>query len=86
MVGRLFAQNPELYADIMLSHGERTESISRYLDLFSELLETLKKGNKQELIALYAEAQSYFGDFSQQFMKESEALVQLADDQRFKER
>lgn len=84
MVGRLFAQNPELYADIMLSHGERTESISRYLSLFSELLEVLKEGNKDELIHLYSEAQTYFGDFSQQFLKESEALVQLADDQRFK--
>jgi chorismate mutase/prephenate dehydrogenase len=84
MVGRLFAQNPELYADIMLSHGERTESISRYLNLFSELLKVLKEGNKDELIHLYTEAQTYFGDFSQQFLKESEALVQLADDQRFK--
>ncbi|ASG65428.1 bifunctional chorismate mutase/prephenate dehydrogenase [Idiomarina piscisalsi] len=84
MVGRLFAQNPELYADIMLSHGERTESISRYLNLFSELLKVLKEGNKDELIHLYSEAQTYFGDFSQQFLKESEALVQLADDQRFK--
>ena len=34
MVSRLFAQNG-LTADIMLSHGERTESISRYLNLFS---------------------------------------------------
>lgn len=84
MVGRLFAQNPELYADIMLSHGERSESINRYLELFSTLLETIKKGNKEALISLYAEAQNYFGDFSQQFLKESEALVQLADDQRFK--
>ena len=84
MVGRLFAQNPELYADIMLSHGERTESISRYLNLFSELLKVLKEGNKEELIRLYSEAKTYFGDFSQQFLKESEALVQLADDQRFK--
>lgn len=84
MIGRLFAQNAELYADIIAANKEKFASIRRYLQRFSEIIDNIENGNKSEFISLFKEVSHYFGEFSSQFLKESESLVQLADDQRFK--
>lgn len=84
MIGRLFAQNAELYADIIAANKEKFASIRRYLQRFSEIIDNIENGNKSEFISLFEEVSQYFGEFSSQFLKESESLVQLADDQRFK--
>ncbi|WP_417437720.1 bifunctional chorismate mutase/prephenate dehydrogenase [Idiomarina sp.] len=84
MIGRLFAQNAELYADIIAANKEKFASIRRYLQQFSAIIDDIEKGKKSDFISLFDEVSQYFGEFSGQFLKESESLVQLADDQRFK--
>ncbi len=84
MIGRLFAQNAELYADIIAANKEQFASIRRYLQQFSAIIDDVEKGKKSDFISLFDEVSQYFGEFSGQFLKESESLVQLADDQRFK--
>ena len=84
MIGRLFAQNAELYADIIAANKSQFSSIRRYLRRFSEILDDIENGKKGDFVLLFEEVSQYFGEFSNQFLQESESLVQLADDQRFK--
>ncbi|WP_322406044.1 bifunctional chorismate mutase/prephenate dehydrogenase [Idiomarina sp. PL1-037] len=84
MIGRLFAQNAELYADIIAANKGQFSSIRRYLQQFSAIIDDIESGKKSDFISLFDEVSQYFGEFSSQFLKESESLVQLADDQRFK--
>ncbi|AAV82554.1 UNVERIFIED_ORG: chorismate mutase/prephenate dehydrogenase [Idiomarina abyssalis] len=84
MIGRLFAQNAELYADIIAANKGQFASIRRYLQQFSAIIDDIENGKKSDFISLFDEVSQYFGEFSSQFLKESESLVQLADDQRLK--
>ncbi len=84
MVGRLFAQNAELYADIIQSHPEQFSIIKRYLARFQSTLEILERGDKANFVETFQHVNRYFGEFAEQFLQESEALVQLSDDQRFR--
>jgi chorismate mutase/prephenate dehydrogenase len=81
MVGRLFAQSPELYADIMLAQFSDVEGLlASYQDTFATTLEKLQKGDKEALIEGFSEAKSYFSDAASQFLKQSRGLLNKAND------
>lgn len=82
MVGRLFAQNAELYADIMLSSCEVTTLLERYQQRFTALLQLLKAKDKAGLMAQFGKGQQFFGDLAGQFLQESKQLLQKAADSR----
>lgn len=85
MVGRLFAQNAELYADIIMANKQQFPTIGRYLERFGEALGYLEKGDKARFIEQFEQVKAYFGNYASQFLDESEGMVQLADDQRFRQ-
>ncbi|MGQ4275538.1 bifunctional chorismate mutase/prephenate dehydrogenase [Pseudidiomarina sp. E22-M8] len=80
MVGRLFAQNADLYADIILAHPENFAMLRRYLATFDEYLATLEQGDKSKFVDKFAEVSLYFGDFSQKFLEDSQRLLASAGD------
>jgi chorismate mutase/prephenate dehydrogenase len=82
MVGRLFAQNAELYADIMLSSCEVTALLERYQQRFTDLLRLLKAKDKAGLMAQFGKGQHFFGELAGQFLQESKQLLQKAADSR----
>ena len=82
MVGRLFAQNAELYADIMLSSCEVAALLERYQQRFSALLQLLKNKDKAGLMAQFGKGQQFFGELAGQFLQESKQLLQKAADSR----
>lgn len=82
MVGRLFAQNAELYADIMLSSADVTALLQRYQQRFTQLLGLLAAQDKAGLMAEFAKGQQFFGELAQQFLQESKQLLQKAADGR----
>lgn len=82
MVGRLFAQNAELYADIMLSSCEVAELLERYQQRFTALLQLLKAKDKAGLMAQFGKGQQFFGELAGQFLQESKQLLQKAADSR----
>ncbi|GAB58516.1 bifunctional chorismate mutase/prephenate dehydrogenase [Rheinheimera nanhaiensis] len=82
MVGRLFAQNAELYADIMLSSCEVTALLERYQQRFTALLQLLKQQDKAGLMAQFGKGQQFFGELAGQFLQESKQLLQKAADSR----
>lgn len=82
MVGRLFAQNPQLYADIIMSQPENLAMIRRYHERFGEMLEMLEQYDSDAFIQEFAKVREWFGDYAQQFLQESRNLLAQAHDQR----
>src|SRR5690606_35132740 len=79
MVGRLFAQDPELYADIILSSPENLELVRRYHDRFGEALALLERGDRDAFIAAFREVGRWFGPYAERFLSESRSLLRHAD-------
>ncbi|EKO3591717.1 bifunctional chorismate mutase/prephenate dehydrogenase [Vibrio metschnikovii] len=80
MVGRLFGQDPNLYADIILSSQENIEMISRFQDSLEQAVGLLKQGDKLGFVSQFNQVSDWFGDYSQQFMQESQHLLKHASD------
>jgi len=83
MVGRLFAQSPELYSDIMLAQFDDVENLlAQYQDTFASTLAKLKAGDKAALIDSFAEAKVYFSDSTEHFLTQSRSLLNKANDSK----
>ena len=75
MVGRLFAQDPVLYADIILSNKRNLDIIERYSSEISRAIELLKKGDREAFIEEFRMAKDFFGPLTDYFMSESKSLI-----------
>lgn len=82
MVGRLFAQDPQLYADIIMSSEDNIALIKRYYQRLGEAVSLLEKGDKQAFIDSFRKVELWFGDYASHFMQESRALLRSANDSR----
>ena len=82
MVGRLFAQEPTLYADIILSQKNNLAMIKRYHKHFSDAIELLENADREAFIDRFKSVTDWMGDYSSLFMNESRALLQQAHDNR----
>ncbi|MBL4817486.1 bifunctional chorismate mutase/prephenate dehydrogenase [Shewanella sp.] len=82
MVGRLFAQSPELYADIIFAQKESMHAIGDYLDNYSQALSLLRAGDRDAFVAQFKEVAQWFGDFAPQFQRESRAMLQSVNDMK----
>lgn len=80
MVGRLFAQDPNLYGDIILSSDENIEMIKRFHTSFGEALKVLEGRDKAAFVESFDKVSEWFGDYSKQFMTESQNLLKQAND------
>lgn len=80
MVGRLFAQDANLYADIILSDPHNFQMLRRYVQLFDTLLEDLEQRGKSDFVQRFADVREYFGEFAQRFLSESQRLLDTAGD------
>jgi chorismate mutase/prephenate dehydrogenase len=82
MVGRLFAQSPDLYADIIFAQKESMQAIGDYLDNYSHALSLLQAGDREAFVAEFKEVAQWFGDFAPQFQRESRAMLQSVNDMK----
>jgi chorismate mutase/prephenate dehydrogenase len=80
MVGRLFGQDPHLYGDIIFSSQENIDMIKRFHQRFGEALDILEGKDKAAFIESFDEVSNWFGDYSAQFMNESQNLLKQAND------
>lgn len=80
MVGRLFAQDPDLYGDIIMSSQRNIDMIKRFHQRFGEAIEILEHRNKAEFVRQFNSVSEWYGDYSQQFMRESQNLLKQAND------
>lgn len=82
MIGRLFAQDGSLYADIIADKPENIEVIEALKESFEQSLDFFKRNDKAAFIQAFEEVHHWFGDYSEQFLKESRVLLQQAHDSR----
>ena len=75
MVGRLFAQDPALYAEIIFATPERQALLKDYIQSLQRNLDLVQRGDKAEFTARFREIAEWFGPFSEQAMRESTFLV-----------
>ena len=75
MVGRLFAQDPSLYSEIIFASPERCTLLKEYLDSLTNNLDMIEKGDKEAFLAEFDKIAKWFGPFSEQAMRESTYLI-----------
>ena len=76
MVGRLFAQDPSLYSEIVFATPERQKLLKDYINSLQQNLSLIERGDKAEFTEKFREIAQWFGPFSEQAMRESTFLVE----------
>lgn len=80
MTGRIFAQDPELYADIVFANAERIDLLEHFRAHHNHLAEMVVRGDKEQFIEVFSGISDFFGDFAPQALHESGYLInRLAD-------
>lgn len=82
MVGRLFAQNAQLYADIIFSSDDAIDLLKRYIKTYEDAVTLLENNDKAGFMRIFKEVSDWFGDYAVSFQKESKRLLLKANDQR----
>jgi len=80
MVGRLFAQSPVLYSDIIFSNADNVDMMKRFAYRFLELLEDVETGDKDSFINMFNQVSDWFGDYAGEFLKESKLMLLKANE------
>ena len=75
MVGRLFAQDPSLYSEIIFASPERLTLLKDFLTSLSENLAMIETGDKDVFSSEFRKIADWFGPFSEQAMRESSYLI-----------
>ncbi|CAD6507088.1 T-protein [Candidatus Profftia tarda] len=75
MVGRLFAQDSQLYADIIMSSENNLALIKRYYKRFGKAISLLENHDKDAFTDNFQRVKQWFGDYAQQFQDESRYLL-----------
>jgi chorismate mutase/prephenate dehydrogenase len=76
MVGRLFAQEPSLYAEIVFATPSRISLLKTFIASLNANLDLIERGDKAEFAARFSKVAEWFGPFSEQAMRESTFLVE----------
>ena len=76
MVGRLFAQNPHLYAEIIFQSEEGRRMARQLYEHFGRQLEFLENDDKQAFETHFHKVTAWFGDWSKHFLQESSFMIE----------
>jgi len=80
MVGRLFAQDPVLYSDIIFANPDNVSMMKRFAYRFLELLEDIEMGDKDAFVTMFNQVADWFGDYAQVFLQESKSMLLKANE------
>ena len=79
MVGRLFAQDPVLYTDIIFANQDNIAMMKRFAYRFLELLEDVQLDDKEAFTGMFSQVSDWFGEYADIFLQESKAMLVKAD-------
>ena len=79
MVGRLFAQDPVLYTDIIFANQDNIAMMKRFAYRFLELLEDVQLDDKEAFKGMFSQVSDWFGEYADIFLQESKAMLIKAD-------
>lgn len=82
MVGRLFAQAPSLYADIIFNDIDNIAMLERFHERFGIAIALLKSQDKQAFIDCFKDVENWFGEYASQCLADSKQMLLKADDGR----
>jgi len=80
MVGRLFAQDPILYSDIIFANPDNITMMKRFAYRFLELLEDVELGDKEAFVTMFKQVSRWFGDYADDFLAESKTMLLKANE------
>ena len=75
MVGRLFAQDPALYAEIIFSSPERQQLLREFVESLNQNLTMLENSDKALFCVEFKKVADWFASFSEQALRESTYLI-----------
>ena len=75
MVGRLFAQDGNLYSEIIFATPERRQILKEYILSLNQHLEMLESNDKPLFIEKFRDIAGWFGPFSDQSLRESTFII-----------
>jgi len=80
MTGRIFAQDAELYADIVFANKERRDLLLSFFNHHKKLIKMVEEDDKKGFVKEFESVTDFFGKFATQALKESGYLInRLAD-------
>ncbi len=80
MVGRLFAQDPVLYADIIFANKDNIAMMKRFAYHFLALLDDVSLDDKDAFVGKFNQVSQWFGDYADDFLQESKAMLLKANE------
>jgi len=80
MVGRLFAQDPILYSDIIFANPDNISMMKRFAYRFLELLDDVELGDKEAFVTMFKQVSNWFGDYANDFLAESKTMLLKANE------
>jgi chorismate mutase/prephenate dehydrogenase len=80
MVGRLFAQDPILYSDIIFANPDNIAMMKRFAYRFLELLEDVETNDKDAFVSMFDQVSDWFGDYANIFLTESKGMLLKANE------
>jgi len=78
MVGRLFAQNAELYADIIFSSRQNLDNLQQLQRVFNDALAMVRDGDKAAFVEAFNRVKAWYGESAGVFLEESGRLLERA--------
>ena len=75
MIGRLFAQDPSLYAEIILATPERKQLLQDFINSLNAHKEMIESGDKESFCNQFKKVTEWFGPFCGQALRESNFLI-----------
>jgi chorismate mutase/prephenate dehydrogenase len=75
MVGRLFAQDASMYAEIIFASQSRRNLLKSYIKSIQENLDMVETGDKDRFIEEFNRIAQWFGPFGEQAIRESSYLI-----------
>lgn len=84
MVGRLFAQNPDLYTEIIFANKDNIAMMKRYIERYSKMLALVEANDKEQFKIAFKTTTRWFGEFAKRFLDESSTLLKSANEHKLK--
>ena len=75
MTGRIFAQDPALYADIVFSSEQRRELLLAFLEHHESIAAMVRNNDRAGFIREFEAVTDFFGEFATQALQESSYLI-----------
>ncbi len=75
IVGRLFNQKPELYADIIMSDKERINTINEFVKCIQNQNTDIQNQSREKFIQDFESIKNWMGDFTEQAYAESNDML-----------